>query len=139
MRATLGPDFDLANTQGAASTEIPLIRAGKGPAGRPYAVLVATDDGAETILGFAEAHLRDYADGCTTSPVGYLEAWYVAPEARGRGLGRELVLAARDWCREHGASEFFSDTDLHNTNSIEAHKRLGFTELYRTVQFRLDD
>lgn len=45
-------------------------------------------------LGFAEASIRtDYVNGTSTSPVAYLEGLYVAPEARGKGVARSLVLA----------------------------------------------
>jgi aminoglycoside 6'-N-acetyltransferase I len=41
-------------------------------------VFVAESDG--KLLGFLEARLRNYAEGCTSSPVGYIEGWYVMPE-----------------------------------------------------------
>ncbi len=42
----------------------------------PAAVLIAEDsDGAR--IGFVELSLRRSAEGCATSPVAYLEGWYV--------------------------------------------------------------
>jgi aminoglycoside 6'-N-acetyltransferase I len=41
-----------------------------------------------------EAALHARAEGCTTTPVGYLEAWYVDPDPRRRSVGRGLVEAA---------------------------------------------
>jgi aminoglycoside 6'-N-acetyltransferase I len=66
-------------------------------AAMPEAVLLAeAADGALT--GFAEVSRRLYAEGCETSPVGFLEGWYVAPEHRRSGVGRALVTAAsRKW------------------------------------------
>jgi aminoglycoside 6'-N-acetyltransferase I len=40
-------------------------------------VLVASAERGE-IVAFVEAALRDHAEGCASSPVGYIEAWYVA-------------------------------------------------------------
>ena len=37
--------------------------------------VVERDDG--STAGFVEAGSRPYADGCDTSPVGYIEGWYV--------------------------------------------------------------
>ena len=46
------------------------------------ALLVRLGNG--TAAGFAEAALRrDYVNGCSTSPVGFLEGIYVKPEYRG--------------------------------------------------------
>src|SRR3972149_6351265 len=58
-----------------------------------YAVFVASGaDG--NLVAFIEAGLRDYGEGCETSPVGYIEAWYVDEHIRGQKLGRELGYAA---------------------------------------------
>ena len=55
------------------------------------ALLVRLGNG--TAAGFAEAALRrDYVNGCSTSPVGFLEGIYVKPEYRHRGLARLLHL-----------------------------------------------
>ena len=41
-----------------------------------------------SVAGFVEVGSRPYADGCDTSPVGYIEAWYVDPDVRREGYGR---------------------------------------------------
>lgn len=69
------------------------------------------------LVGFVEVSLRDYAEGCESSPVGYLEGWYVAPKHRKTGIGRRLVQAAEDWARARGCSEMASDSELSNTPS----------------------
>ncbi|MBN1458738.1 MAG: GNAT family N-acetyltransferase [Armatimonadetes bacterium] len=85
------------------------------------------------LCGLAEASLKERAPGCTTSPVGYLEGWYVDPECRRQGIGRRLVEAAEAWARGHGCQEMASDALSENTVSREAHARLGFEVL---VHFR---
>ena len=47
------------------------------------AVFMAFNENAQPV-GFIEVSLRSFAEGCETSPVGYIEAWYVAPDARRR-------------------------------------------------------
>jgi aminoglycoside 6'-N-acetyltransferase I len=96
----------------------------------PAAVLVAVDDGGSgRIVGFAEVSRRAYAEGCETSPVGYLEGWYVVPQRRRQGVGRALVDAAEAWARAHGCQEFASDTLAGNHASARAHRALGFEEV----------
>jgi aminoglycoside 6'-N-acetyltransferase I len=88
------------------------------------------------LCGFIEVSLRNYAEGCTTSPVAYIEGWYMDAESRRRTLGTRLVQAAEAWARNQGLKEIASDTQLDNTVSIQAHKVLGYEEVERIVCFR---
>ena len=89
-----------------------------------------------SVAGFVEVGSRPYADGCDTSPVGYIEAWWVDPDVRRAGFGRALLAAAEDWARMRGYTEMASDALLDNTVSHAAHKRAGYDEVGRIVQFR---
>ena len=86
-------------------------------------------------LAFIEASLRDYGEGCETSPVGYIEAWYVDHHLRGQKLGKEMVRVAEEWAREKGCTEMASDTWLENEVSITAHLKMGYEEAERLVHF----
>jgi aminoglycoside 6'-N-acetyltransferase I len=99
-----------------------------------YAVFVASG-GDGNLVAFIETGLRDYGEGCESSPVGYLEAWYVDEHVRGQKLGRDLVQLAEQWAREKGCREMASDTWLENESSISAHLRLGYVEVERLVHF----
>ena len=66
------------------------------------------------LVAFIEVRLREYAEGCESSPVGYIEAWYVDEHSRGQKVGRELAYAAEGWAREKGMIEMASDTWLDN-------------------------
>lgn len=104
---------------------------------RPDAVtLVAVRDGGERLAGFAEVGTRPYADGCESSPVAYLEGWFVDADMRRLGVGAALVRAAEDWARTRGLSEFASDALLDNDVSHQAHRALGFEEVERAVRYR---
>ena len=103
----------------------------------PAEVLIAFDE-KDHAIGFAELSIRNIVDSCSTDCVGYLEGWYVIPEARLRGIGRALVAAAEDWARGQGCREFASDAELNNETSQRAHLALGFTETGRAVNFRKD-
>lgn len=98
-------------------------------------VLVAVRSGGTKLAGFVEAGGRSLADGCKTSPVAYLEGWYVDEDVRRRGVGTALVRAAEAWAREQGFHEFASDAELENLESQKAHIALGFQEVERSVLY----
>src|SRR5437868_4217653 len=72
---------------------------------RPDAEVFLAERGDGSIAGFVEVGSRPYADGCETSPVGYVEAWYVDPDLRRSGYGRALLQAAEIWARSRGFPE----------------------------------
>jgi aminoglycoside 6'-N-acetyltransferase I len=86
--------------------------------------------------GYVEAGARSIADGCSTSPVGYIEAWYVDRDVRRQGYGRALLEAAESWAVEQGYREMASDALLDNDVSHEAHKRSGYVEVDRVITYR---
>jgi len=88
------------------------------------------------LCGFAEVSLKETAPGCSTSPVGYLEGWYVDPEHRRQGLGRRLVEAAETWARGHGCQEMAADALTENALGRRAHGGVGFEEMEVLVHFR---
>jgi aminoglycoside 6'-N-acetyltransferase I len=100
------------------------------------AVLVAERPDRQGLAGFTEVGTRLYADGCDTSPVAYLEGWYVDRDARRQGIGAALVRAAEVWARERGYREFASDALLNAIDSQRAHEALGFIEVERAVRYR---
>jgi aminoglycoside 6'-N-acetyltransferase I len=101
----------------------------------PWAVLLAENDRRQ-VVGLVELSLRPYAEGCTSTPVAYVEGWYVAAEARRSGVGRTLMNAAEDWGRSYGCRELGSDCAPDNRTSAESHLRLGFSEVGTVQCFR---
>ena len=90
----------------------------------------------ETAVGFAQCQLRyDYVEGTDSSPVGYLEGIYVADEYRQQGFARELLSACEGWAKEKGCTEFASDCELANTQSLQFHLNVGFEEANRIICF----
>lgn len=98
------------------------------------AVFIAKEDG--RAVGFAQCSLRfDYVEGTSCSPVGYLEGIYVKPEYRHKGLAKELLNSCENWAREKGSSEFASDCELNNCESLAFHLEIGFSEANRIICF----
>jgi aminoglycoside 6'-N-acetyltransferase I len=98
----------------------------------PVFVMVRPDG---RLGGFIETGTRKYADGCETSPVGYIEGWLVDEDLRGQGVGKALVKTAEDWARAQGLHEMASDTWLENEVSIAAHLKMGYEEVERLIHF----
>jgi GNAT superfamily N-acetyltransferase len=98
-------------------------RAGLVEAGYPY--LVAEQDG--VLLGYA------YAGAYRTRPAyrsTVEDSIYVAPEAQGRGIGRQLLAALIDECERRGFRLMVAIIgDRASTGSIRLHEALGFAHV----------
>ena len=87
-------------------------------------------------VGFAQCQLRrDYVEGTQSSPVGYLEGIFVTRPCRNRGYARALLAACQDWARARGCTEFASDCELTNSESLAFHLSMGFLEANRIICF----
>lgn len=101
----------------------------------PNAALFLAFRGSDAI-GFAQCGLRrDYVEGTSSSPVGYLEGIYTADTFRGKGVARALLGACENWAKEHGCTEFASDCELENSQSLRFHLSVGFAEANRIICF----
>ena len=90
----------------------------------------------EIAVGFAQCQLRrDYVEGTDSSPVGYLEGIYVADGYRQQGFARELLTACESWAKAKGCTEFASDCELDNVQSLQFHLNVGFEEVNRIICF----
>jgi aminoglycoside 6'-N-acetyltransferase I len=126
LRTRLWPD------ESASELEAEGRRALRGDP--PLIVRVAEETG--RLIGFIEIGLRSYAEGCSSSPVPYVEGWYVVPERRRQGVGAALMRAAEMWASQAGYVELGSDTQPANQGSQAAHAALGFEEVEQLVVFR---
>lgn len=117
--------------------------AGQDALAEEFAHLLSVADAAlfvaehtEEPVGFAHCQLRhDYVEGTDSSPVGYLEGVYVLPEHRRQRVGVQLVRACEAWALARGCTEFASDCELHNMDSLRFHLAAGFTEANRLICF----
>jgi len=98
MRADLWPDETIQDH----AREVDRLLA-TAPSDRAAAFVAEDPDGA--VLGFIEMSIRGDAEACETSRVGFVEGWYVVPEARRHGVGRALIAAGIDWARGRGCTE----------------------------------
>ncbi|HLH11371.1 MAG TPA: aminoglycoside 6'-N-acetyltransferase [Methylovirgula sp.] len=87
-------------------------------------------------LGFAELALREYANGCESQPVPFLEGIFVEAAFRRQGIGALLIAEIERFCLARGWREIGSDTQIDNLGSQAAHRGWGFCETERVVYFR---
>lgn len=62
---------------------------------------------------------------------------YLAPAARGRGLGSTLLSAACDWARERGAEVVRLEVNRHNPRARALYERHGFLDDARDLLTRI--
>ncbi|HIV03500.1 MAG TPA: GNAT family N-acetyltransferase [Candidatus Aphodoplasma excrementigallinarum] len=87
-------------------------------------------------VGFAQCQLRrDYVEGTSSSPVGYLEGIYVIEPCRRRGIAAAPLEECQLWAKGQGRREFASDCELGNDESLRFHESVGFREANRIICF----
>jgi GNAT superfamily N-acetyltransferase len=74
----------------------------------------------------------------TGSRVGDLDLLYVRPEARGRGVGAELVRHAARWLADQGVEVMELDVLASNDAARSAYQRLGFTPVEHRLAAQLE-
>ena len=90
-------------------------------------------------IGFAQCQLRhEYVEGTDSSPVGYLEGIFVEDAYRKRGHAKTLLRACEAWAKEKHCTEFASDCELENDDSLRFHTAMGFEVANRIICFRKD-
>lgn len=110
---------------------------------KEFAGIIAKQDAAcflafeqANAVGFAQCQLRhDYVEGTESSPVGYLEGIYVADGHRKQGIANALLSACESWAKTKGCTEFASDCELSNSQSLRFHLSVGFAEANRIICF----
>lgn len=99
-------------------------------------IVFIAESSSHDLIGFAEISIRrDHVAGTTSTPIPYLEGWYVAPAFRRQGIGKALIRSAEEFALQAGFRELASDTEINNHSSVESHRCLGFIEVETTVHF----
>jgi ribosomal protein S18 acetylase RimI-like enzyme len=93
-------------------------------------VLIAEDD--EGVVGFAAGSIstRDQTEALSVVDYrnGEVTELYVVPQARGRGIGRELLARFESLFREQGCDGMRIEVFAYNTRARTFYAELGFEE-----------
>ncbi|MFF5470600.1 GNAT family N-acetyltransferase [Streptomyces achromogenes] len=89
------------------------------------------EDGGDSRTFVAQGASGDLAGFVTVSYSGWnrrltVESIEVAPEHRGRGVGRALMGLAAEFARERGAGHIWLEVSNVNAPAIHAYRRMGF-------------
>ncbi|MDA2933963.1 GNAT family N-acetyltransferase [Acidobacteria bacterium AH-259-D05] len=106
--------------------------------GKPDFLSFVAEENNGELIGFSEASIRPFANGCKDKPVVFLEGIWVEDSCRKRGIGRSLISAIETWARENGFKELGADCLISNSIAINAHDAWGFKETERVIYFRKD-
>jgi GNAT superfamily N-acetyltransferase len=86
-------------------------------------LLVARDE--DRVLGFVNFTTRKTI--MHTLPSGLIDELVVTKDSRRSGIGKRLILAVIDKCRELGCCEVEVSTEISNTKAREFYKSCGFS------------
>ena len=106
--------------------EIAAMIAERLAAGHP--VLIAEDGETGGVLGWASYGPFRAGDGYAATVE---HSVHIVPEAQGRGVGSDMVVALIDRARERGVHVLVGGIESSNRASIAMHRRLGFEEVGR--------
>jgi GNAT superfamily N-acetyltransferase len=96
LRHALWPDHDIRDLEAEAKALLESATA---------VCFLAVDDSSQPV-GFIEGEIHSAPAG----PYGHVEGWYVVPERRGQGYGRELMGQFEQWCLHRAICLLTSDT-----------------------------
>ena len=101
------------------------------------AVLVADDNG--DMIGYTYAAIEGYDYMALRGPAGVLHDVIVAPEHRGRGVGRLLLDAALEFFRSRGVPRVVLSTAERNVAAQRLFASMGFRRTMIEMTRELDD
>ena len=95
--------------------------------------LVLVADQLPPVMGWVHAAEQELLDsGRRCEILGLV----VAPEVRGRGVGRQLVAAVEEWAAERGLGQLSVRSNIVRIESHPFYERLGFVKLKTQHAYR---
>jgi ribosomal protein S18 acetylase RimI-like enzyme len=79
------------------------------------------------IVALAEDKIIGYVNPVIDGREGWIGGVGVVPSSRGKGVGKKLMVAAEDFCRDKGVSEVFLEVIEGNLRAQRLYEKLGYT------------
>lgn len=96
-------------------------------------LMLVADFGGGMLHGFAQVSERAVVEGCSSSPVAYIEGWWVDPAQRHLSVHTTLVSTAETWASQHGYREMATGADATDDGALHERRDLGFAAVARIV------
>lgn len=77
------------------------------------------------LIGQLELTIKEYKD----RKIGYVNLYYLVPEIRGNGVGKELHKYACSFFRSQNLNEFHLRVSPTNTSALKFYQKLGMEEI----------
>lgn len=103
------------------------------PTAADWARTIAPD----TVFAELEDQIVGYGYAQVLGPIGYVRNVVVAPSARRRGFGRDLMLALRGRLLARGCTTWQLNVKVDNAPALELYRSLGLRGDYRTWVLRV--
>lgn len=87
----------------------------------------------DTLISEHAGRVEGYVSFIALTEAGHVRDLVVAPDARGRGVGRELMRAAADVLRNRGVGEWVLDVRVDNAPAIRISEDLGMKIEHRST------
>jgi aminoglycoside 6'-N-acetyltransferase I len=71
------------------------------------------------LCGFIEVSIHPDAENCATTPVGFIEGWWVDPDYRKQGYGGKLLEKAEKWALSKGCRKIASNMEDYREISLK--------------------
>jgi ribosomal protein S18 acetylase RimI-like enzyme len=80
---------------------------------------------AQKYIGQLECSIREYEG----QPIGYVHLYYLVPEMRGKGKGKELHDYAMDFFQSNNICEYHLRVSPTNTGALKFYDKIGLTAI----------
>lgn len=106
---------------------------GKHPMVPEWPAVVMVSESDSGVVGYMEATLRPFVDGCREGPVGFIEGWYILDEHRESSSFELLLNGITLWTKANGGRELMCDVPTEEAELLAQHEASGFEKVQRMV------
>ena len=128
-RRLLWPDC----TEQEHTQEMQAMLGGSHPMVSEWPAVVMVSEADSEVVGYIEATLRPYVDGCKEGPIGFIEGWYIKESHRDSDIFQLLLNGVTLWTKAQGGLELMCDVPTEEAELLAQHEASGFEKVQRVL------